>query len=90
VSTSTVKKSIPAKTGHVRSNEVRPSRLLITFRCRSDAKAPQNVANRLIRNAMTEILQGSRDAVVSLAAILAGHPDDQFDHLARPTAGRPG
>jgi hypothetical protein len=67
---------------HMRSNELRPGRLLTTFRRRRDAEAAQDVANRLIRNAMTKILQCSSDAVVSPAAILAGQPDDQFGHVA--------
>src|SRR5205823_5461557 len=42
------------------------------------AESMKDVTHHLIGNAVAEILQCSRNAIVSPAAILASHPDDQF------------
>src|SRR5947209_15003040 len=77
----------PCQNSHMRSNEVRPSRLLTTFGRRSDAEATQNVSHGLIRNPTAEILKCSRNSVVSPPRILACHTDDEFRDLSPD--GRP-
>ena len=60
----------------MRANKVGPSRLLPAPGSRSNTEPAQNVAHRLIRNAMTEVLQRSGNPIVAPVAILASHPDD--------------
>ena len=51
--------------GHVRGDEIFPSRILAPLGCRSDPVSAQDVSHRLIGDGMAEIGQGSHDAVVS-------------------------
>src|SRR6266567_1515180 len=68
--------------GHVRTNEVRPCCGLAALRSRRNPKPPQNVADRLIGDLMTEVAECSGDAVVTPKRILSRHADDQFHDLA--------
>jgi hypothetical protein len=72
----------PGEHRHVRSNEVFPSRGLTPFRCGRDSMPSENVSNRLIGNAMTEVGQCSGDPVITPARILFGHLYDQTDNLS--------
>jgi hypothetical protein len=48
----------------------------------------EHVSDRLVRNVITEIRQGTNDPVVSPTAILLSHPDDESFHFridSRPT-----
>jgi len=67
---------------HMRTDEAGPGRLLPALRSGSNTEPAQDGTYCLIRNAMTEVLQRSGDAIVTPAAILASHPDDQFCNLA--------
>src|SRR6516164_3120987 len=68
---------------HVRRDEVLPGGLLAPFWGRRNSISAQDVADRLVRNAMSEIGQSTNDAVVAPAGVLSSHADNQSLDLRR-------
>ncbi len=62
----------------MRPNEVCPVHLLAALGSRGDTEPAQDIADGLIGNAMAEILYGAANAIVSPAAILTSHADDEL------------
>ena len=60
----------------VRSNEVFPGRGLPAFGRRRNAVPTKNVADRLVRNVVSDVGQRSRDAVVTPAGVLASESNN--------------
>src|SRR5262245_40688739 len=60
-----------------------PGRRATPLRCWSDVVPAQDVANRPIRDSMTQIGQRTHDAVISPAAVLARPVDYQRLHFRR-------
>ena len=71
-------------------NEILPGGILAPLGCRLDPVAAKDVAHRLIGNHVTEIGQGSDDAVISPAGVLSGEADNERFELGRDAgpAGR--
>ena len=65
------------KNCHMRSDEILPGCVLAAFRRGGDAVPLENVADRLIRNVVTEVGQCPGNPIVAPTGILSGHADDQ-------------
>ncbi|PYT22014.1 MAG: hypothetical protein DMG57_36770 [Acidobacteria bacterium] len=61
----------------MRADELFPGCVLAPFGRRRQAMPPQDIADRLIRYAMTEIGQSSHDAIVTPSGILSRDSDNQ-------------
>jgi hypothetical protein len=80
VRTSTVKKSVPARTAICAPIEILPGCNLDAFGRRSDAVSFENVSDCLIRNVVTEVDQRPGNPIIASTGILLGHADDErFD-----------
>jgi hypothetical protein len=75
--------------GHVRGDEVLPTRAMAPFQCWCDAVALQDISDRLIGKLMAEIGECASDAFVTPAFVLLGNADDErFDCRADAPTSR--
>ncbi len=84
-----MKKSMPARTANVRSNDVLPCGGLAPLRGRCNAVSTKDIAYRLIGNNVAQISQCSDDAIITPARVLFGQCENQFGNLWL-IRGRPG
>jgi len=69
------------KDSHVRGDELLPGAIGLPFQSWRNAIPAQNVADRLIRDAVPQIRECSDDAVVTPTRILSGHLKHQLHNF---------
>src|SRR5215510_9153308 len=64
--------------GHMYTDELPPSHSLCAFRSGWDIMAFENIADRLVADAIAQVGHGTGNAVIAPRAILSGHPHYQI------------
>ena len=77
-----VKKSMPARTDMCDAMNSLPGRVLAPFRRRCNAVSPQDVSDRPVRHAISEVRQRSHDPIVPSPGVLASHLNHQRLNLS--------